>query len=150
HTEGNPFFVEEVFRHLVDEGRLFDKEGAWRQGLRSAELQVPQGVRLVIGRRLEKMPEEARYILTTAAVVGRSFDVRLLEHLESTRPDAVLEAVEPAESAPLIEAESAGPEMRYRFVHELIRQPLAGGLSLPRRQRLHARVAHGMEQLYSA
>src|SRR5262249_26484142 len=128
HTEGNPFFVEEVFRHLVDEGRLFDQQGTWRPGLRSADLQVPQGVRLVIGRRLEKMPEEARDILTTAAVIGRSFDVGLLEHLENARPDAVLDAVEAAERVHLIEAESAGPETRYRFVHELIRQTLAGEL----------------------
>ena len=47
-TEGNPFFVEEVFRHLSEEGRLFDETGKWRQGLRVDNLQVPEGVRLVL------------------------------------------------------------------------------------------------------
>jgi predicted ATPase len=50
-TEGNPFFLEEVFRHLASEGRLFDGKGAWKTGLRADELRVPEGVRLVIGHR---------------------------------------------------------------------------------------------------
>ena len=53
-TEGNPFFVEEVFRHLSEEGKLFDEAGQWRPGLRVDQLQVPEGVRLVLGRRLDR------------------------------------------------------------------------------------------------
>ena len=149
-TEGNPFFVEEVFRHLSEEGRLFDEKGEWRSGLRADELHVPEGVRLVIGRRLKRLGEEARRVLTTAAVIGRSFNLRLLEDLENARPDAALDAVEEAERAQLVVAERSGREMRYRFVHELIRQTLAEGLSMPRRQRLHARVADAMERIYAA
>ncbi|MDE3167148.1 MAG: protein kinase, partial [Acidobacteriota bacterium] len=96
-TEGNPFFIEEVFRHLAEEGKLFDGTGAWRTGLRAGELEVPQSVRLVIGRRLEHLGEGARRILTTAAVIGRSFEVRLLEALEPEAPDAALDAVEAGE-----------------------------------------------------
>ena len=147
-TEGNPFFVEEVYRHLAEEGKLFDEQGAWRSRLQADELRVPEGVRLVIGRRLERLSEEARRVLTTAAVIGRSFSLRLLEDLESARPDAALEAVEEAEGAHLVVAEQAGRETRYRFVHELIRQTLAERLSLPRRQRLHARVADAIERIY--
>ncbi|MBI4907436.1 MAG: protein kinase [Acidobacteria bacterium] len=149
-TEGNPFFVEEVFRHLSEEGKLFDSEGAWRQGFRAGQLQVPQGVRLVIGRRLERLPREANRILTTAAVIGRSFSLQLLEDLEGAQPDAVLDALEAAERAHLVEAESAGQETLYRFVHELLRQTLARALSLPRRQRLHARVAESIERSYGS
>jgi serine/threonine protein kinase/tetratricopeptide (TPR) repeat protein len=150
HTDGNPFFLESVFRHLADEGRLFDQQGAWRKGLDSGELQVPQGVRLAIGRRLERIPEEARRILTTAAVIGRAFDLRLIEEFESARPDAAMDAVEAAERARLLEAEGNSREPRYRFVHELIRQTLASSLSLPRRQRLHARVAGAIERIHAA
>jgi tetratricopeptide (TPR) repeat protein len=149
-TEGNPFFVEEVFRHLSEEGKLFDESGSWRKDLRVERLEVPEGVRLVIGKRLKRLSEATRRVLTTAAVIGRSFSLRLLEELESDRPDAALEAMEEAERAQLVGAERAGREPCYRFTHELIRQTLAEALSLPRRQRLHARIGGAIEKVYAA
>jgi predicted Ser/Thr protein kinase len=80
-TEGNPFFVEEVYRHLLDEGKLFDAEGHWQADLRLDALDVPEGVRLVIGRRLERLGEAVRKVLTAAAVVGRRFPLDLLPPL---------------------------------------------------------------------
>lgn len=149
-TDGNPFFVEEVFRHLAEEGKLFDERGAFSPGLQVDRLQVPDGVRLVLGRRLERLSEDARRILTTAAVIGRAFSLDLLEELEKDRPDAAVDAVEEAIRAHLVETEGKGRQIRYRFVHELLRQTLSERLSLPRRQRLHARVADVMERVYSA
>jgi serine/threonine protein kinase/tetratricopeptide (TPR) repeat protein len=149
-TEGNPFFVEEVFRHLAEEGKLFDENGAFRPGLRGDQLQVPEGVRLVLGRRLQRLSEDARRILTIAALIGRVFSLELLQELEATQPDSALEAVEEAERAHLVETEPRGRQTRYRFVHELVRQTLSETLSVPRRQRLHARVAHVMERVYAA
>jgi serine/threonine protein kinase/tetratricopeptide (TPR) repeat protein len=149
-TEGNPFFIEEVFRHLAEEGKLFDERGAFRPGLRGDQLHVPESVRLVLGRRLERLSEDTRRILTTAAVIGRVFSLELLEELENARPDAALEAVEEAERVHLVEMETIGRQSRYRFMHELARQTLSETLSLPRRQRLHARVAAVMERVYRA
>jgi serine/threonine protein kinase/tetratricopeptide (TPR) repeat protein len=153
-TEGNPFFIEEVFRHLAEEGKLFDDKGAFLShlsaDLRVDELRVPQGVRLVLGRRLERLTRQAQQILPIAAVIGRIFPLELLEELDKARPDEVLEALEEAERASLVEADVAGSQTRYRFVHELVRQTLAERLSLPRRRRLHALVADALERLYSS
>ena len=147
-TEGNPFFVEEVYEHLAEEGRLFDADGGWRVDLTLDALDVPEGVRLVVGRRLERLSEDGRRVLTVAAVLGRRFAYPLLETAAGLEPDALLDGLEAAERLHLIEADpgAAAREPRYRFAHELIRQTLLVGLSMPRRQRLHASVAAAMEE----
>ncbi len=78
-TEGNPFFVGEVFKHLSEEGRLFDGAGQWKVDVAVNLPDVPEGVRLVIGRRLGRLHETTQSVLTTAAVVGRQFELRLVE-----------------------------------------------------------------------
>ena len=149
-TEGNPFFVGEVFRHLSEEGQLFDAAGSWKTGLSVDALDVPESIRLVIGRRLARLSEATPILLTTAAVVGRQFDLRLVEALGKLDGDAFLDAIEEAEAAKLITSERVGRQTRYTFTHELIRATLLSALSLARRQRLEAKVAQTIQSLYQA
>ena len=148
-TEGNPFFIEEVFRHLRDDGRLLDADGRWLPDIDIAELEVPEGVKLVIGRRLERAGDACRDVLTAAAVIGPRFDLRLLQAVSETPEDDILDALETAERAGLILAPHSRRETRYAFSHELIRQTLLSSLSMPRRQRRHQKTADALERVFA-
>ncbi len=146
-TEGNPFFVEEIFRHFVEEGKVFDEDGAFRSDIEVDELDVPESVRLVVGRRLERLGAEAKRALAAGAVVGRGFSFRLLETISDIVPDALLDIIDEAEAAKVIVPEEREGDVHYTFAHELIRQTLLSSLSIPRRQRLHLAVADAIERL---
>src|SRR5438093_695262 len=146
-TEGNPFFVEEVFLHLKERGALFDDSGRWRNGVEIADTEVPRTVRLVIERRLERVGGDVRKALTAAAVVGRSASFELLLVIAGLDEDALLDALEEAEHANLVDGQNRGGEVVYSFVHEQIRQTLLADLSALRRQRMHVRVADAMEEM---
>ena len=143
-TDGNAFFVEEVFRHLLEEGRLLDPTGGWVDDVSVDDVDVPESVRLVTGRRIERLGEETKRSLTHAAVIGRVFDVSLLERAAKVDIDALLDALDEAERARLIEPLRESREARYQFVHELVRQTLLVDISLPRRQRLHLAVSQAL------
>jgi class 3 adenylate cyclase/tetratricopeptide (TPR) repeat protein len=147
-TEGNPFFVEEVFRHLHEAGKLLDEAGQWRSGVQIADTEVPRSVGLVIGQRLERVSGDCRRILTIAALAGKVFRFDVLARFQGVDEDDLLDALEGAVRATLIEDVSVGREARYAFVHEQIRQTLLSLLSTARRQRLHLRMADALEALH--
>ncbi|MBV8362564.1 MAG: AAA family ATPase, partial [Deltaproteobacteria bacterium] len=150
-TQGNPFFIEEVFSHLVEEERIFDAAGNFRQSYDADELTVPDNVRLVLGRRLARLSDNTREILSAASVIGRSFSFMLLEAvLDRADPDALFAALEEAQRTGFITSNSQNPEAPFVFSHELVRQTLLGEISQPRQQRTHLKIAQAIEKLYGA
>jgi DNA-binding SARP family transcriptional activator/tetratricopeptide (TPR) repeat protein len=144
-TEGNPLFVTEVVRLLVQEGRLTPETLLER---RDWSVGVPQGVRDVLGRRLDRLSPAGNELLRLAAVIGKEFGLDQLERLSEARPeDEILQTIEEALSAHLVE-EVPGEPGRYRFAHTLIQETLSAELSTTRRIRLHSRIAAALEELY--
>jgi predicted ATPase len=109
-TEGNPFFVQEIMRHLVDEGVL------GREGGRSRieDMRLPESVRDVIGRRLGRLSEECLKVLTSASVVGKEFALDALERIVGLEEERVLELLEEALAARVWGTRSCSRERRSR------------------------------------
>ena len=145
HTEGNPFFMTEIIRLLSESGELTPDHIGTPEGIK-----IPDGVREVIGQRLNRLSEYCNEVLTTASIIGREFDFRLLNILNGEiSEEQLLQAVEEAVSFHLIEA-VPGRMDRYQFVHALVQQTLTEEVTTSRNVRLHARTAEAMEQLYAA
>ncbi len=148
-TEGNPFFVREVFRHLAESGTVERREGRWTTRLPVEELGIPESVRDVIGRRLSRLSNEANRVLRVAAVVGAEFDLPVVQTTAAVDEEAVLFCVEEASQARLV-IEATNIANRYRFAHALVRDTLYGELSMSRRVSLHRQVAQAIERLHAA
>ena len=147
-TGGNPFFVGEILRSLIESGAITFDEAAGRWGVDLAAVtSLPESVREVIERRIDRLGEAGREVLTVAAVIGRSFDVRLLYELVGLPEGRLLDQLEAAVSATLLR-ESTDQVGRFTFEHALINHTLYQGLGRTRRARLHHRVALALEALY--
>jgi tetratricopeptide (TPR) repeat protein len=143
-TEGNPFFVGQVLRHLVESGAIIEVDGQWVRARDTAGAGIPEGIREVIGRRLAMLSEEANELLAAASVLGREFAIDVLQAAADARHDAVLDAMEVAEAAHVIEPVPGVPKNRS-FVHALFRSTLYDEIPTTRRLRLHRRVAQALE-----
>jgi DNA-binding SARP family transcriptional activator len=142
-TEGNPLFVEEIVRHLIEvsprpPGSKLDDPGVLQ------EVGLPETVKDVIARRLARLDAAAKEWLRVAAVIGRDFDAALLEQAVSLGEDEFLNALDEALAAGLV-VEAPGRPGRYSFSHALIRETLYEGMSAPRRARIHRRVGEALE-----
>ena len=148
-TEGNPLFIQEVLRYLVEEGLITREDGRWRRtGEAPVELSIPEGLRDVIGRRLSRLGPACNQLLAVAAVIGRDFDLAVLQAVSTLDEDAVLAALEEAMRVGVLEEQVRPGGGSYRFTHAFFRQTLYEEMLAPRRLRLHQQVARALESRY--
>ena len=147
--DGNPFFVQELFKHLGAERRLYTDDGDFRPDVASQSLPLPDSLRLLLGQRLQRLSERCRGLLGLAAVVARDVDPDLLVAATEEDEDQVLGAVDEAvATGVLVTRQGPGGADRLGFSHALLREAVLDGLTGLRRRRLHLRVADALRARY--
>jgi tetratricopeptide (TPR) repeat protein len=150
-TEGNPFFVEEMCKALVEDGSLTFVDGRWqRPSMERLDL-LPRSVRLAIQSRVGELPEQVQRTLEMAAILGREFSADVLtEAMAKAGADeaAVIEALETGLRAQLVEEVGGARELFFAFIHALVAATLAEEVPILRRRRLHRYAAEAVERLH--
>jgi Flp pilus assembly CpaF family ATPase/class 3 adenylate cyclase len=144
-TDGNPLFVEHSSLYMAESESMLGGSGRTQASFSEEDLELAQSVRGLIGRRLERLSEPAQRMLVAAAVLGRDFDIPLLEAFGELAGHELRDALEEATRGRFLTA--SGPD-RYRFAHDLVRQRVLGVVPLPRLQAYHLAVADTLERVY--
>jgi len=146
-TDGNPFFVSEVLRHLSETGAIYqDATGRWVAVASLDSTTLPESVRVVVGSRVGRLGREAQQVLSQAAVIGQDFDLDVLCRSTGTSEDDLLDALDAAAAVALVREKADAPG-HYRFAHALIRRTLYEDLGPTRRARAHRRVGEALEAM---
>jgi DNA-binding CsgD family transcriptional regulator len=143
-TGGNPFYVRQLWRHLVDERVVVERDGAWALAAGVGDAGVPHGVRHVVARRLARLSGTASAVLRAAAALTAGFDFPILRTITDLPEEALLGCLDEAVDAGLLHLVER-PLGRYDFVHPIVRHTLYDELNPDRRARLHRRLAEALE-----
>ena len=143
-TEGNPFFVGEVLRHLAESGTIVQRDGRWTSDTTLEEAGIPEGIREVVGRRLSLLSDPTNRALAIAAVIGAQFDLVTIEGAGGPAGDELFDALDEAVQHSIIR-EVPDAVGRYTFAHALVRSSLYEELTTNRRVRMHWQVGQAIE-----
>jgi len=143
-SEGNPFFVQEIARALIEEGQI-EERGGMRLLRSGVDLRVPTGLSGLLRERVARLGVSVESALSAAAVIGREFGFDVLRATAELPDGALLDALDAALAGQLLDETDSG----YRFRHVLIRRALHDALSRARRARLHGRAAEAIEAVYA-
>jgi class 3 adenylate cyclase/tetratricopeptide (TPR) repeat protein len=149
-TQGNPFFLEESIRTLVETRVLEGERGAYRLSKAPATEQVPATVQAVLAARIDRLPLEEKRLLQAAAVVGEEVPFSLLQAISDQPEEALHQGLAHLQAAEFLYEARLFPELEYTFKHALTYQVAYGTLVHDRRRALHARIVEALETLYAA
>jgi tetratricopeptide (TPR) repeat protein len=146
-TAGNPFFLEESVRTLVETGGLVGERGAYRLTQALATLQVPATVQAVLTARIDRLPPEEKRLLQTAAVIGTEVPLALLQALAAGTDEALRVGLAHLQAAEFLYETRLFPDLAYTFKHALTHEVAYGSLLQERRRTLHASIVATLERL---
>jgi predicted ATPase/class 3 adenylate cyclase len=152
-AEGNPFFIEEVIRTLIDGGALIPGERinghhSWRAATDSSDIVIPDNLQALLTARIDNLSEEARQTLQVASVIGRNFYKRVLK-LINDASDEFEQHIQTLLREEMIRESSRVPEIEYRFSNPLTQEAAYRTILLKRRREFHLRVGEVMESLFA-
>ncbi|MFZ1061478.1 MAG: alpha/beta fold hydrolase [Candidatus Rokuibacteriota bacterium] len=148
-TGGNPFFLEETVRTLVETGALGGQQGAYRLEHDLDALQVPATVQALLGARIDRLRAEEKRLLQSAAVIGMDVPLALLQEIAELVPDDLQRSLAHLQSAEFLYETRLFPDPEYTFKHALTHDVAYGSLLQERRRILHRRVGEAIEQRYA-
>jgi predicted ATPase len=148
-TEGNPFFLEESVRTMVETGVLVGEPGAYRLTQPVDSLQMPATVQAVLAARLDRLLPEAKHLLQTAAVIGTELPLPLLQAIAELPEEVLQRNLAQLQAAEFLYETRLFPEHEYTFKHALTHEVAYSSLLLERRRVLHARIVEALEVLAS-
>ena len=153
-AEGNPFFVEEVIRALIDSKHIVRENGHWRATREIVNVTIPDTLSGVLSARIDRLPDDTKRVAQTAAVLGRIFEYRTLTTVcgAAAPPPERIEDVEPHLGVmtyeELVRERVHDPELEYIFKHALTQEAAYEALLLRRRKELHRRAGEVLEELF--
>jgi class 3 adenylate cyclase/tetratricopeptide (TPR) repeat protein len=148
-TEGNPFFLEESVRALVETGVLVGAPGAYHLAQPLASLQMPATVQAVLAARIDRLPFEEKRLFQTAAVIGTEVPFTLLQAVVELPEAELRRGLGHLQAAEFLYETSLFPELAYTFKHALTHEVAYGSLLHERRRALHADIVEASERLYA-
>jgi class 3 adenylate cyclase/predicted ATPase len=147
-TEGNPFFMEESIRTLVETKVLQGERDNYRLSRPIESTQVPSTVQAVLAARIDRLPPEEKRLLQSAAVVGKDIPFALLQSIADQSEEELCVSLPRLQAAEFLYETSLFPDLEYTFKHALTHEVAYGSLLQERRRALHSRIVHAMEKLY--
>jgi tetratricopeptide (TPR) repeat protein len=147
-TEGNPFFLEESVRTLVETAVLVGERGAYRLAKPASSLQVPASVQAILAARMDRLPPEEKHLLQVAAVIGKDVPFPLLQAVAELSEEGLHGGLAHLQAAEFLYETSLYPELAYTFKHALTQEVGYSSLLQERRRTLHARIMEAIEARY--
>jgi len=148
-TEGNPLFLEESVRTLVETGALVGEPGAYRLDRPAATIQIPATVQAILAARIDRLRPELKRLLQAAAVVGKDVPVALLTAVAEMGNDVLHPALSELQTAELLYEARLFPDLEYTFKHALTHEVAYNGVLQERRRALHATILETLERLHA-